>query len=84
MRHRRLGRTGLYVSELCLGTMTFGGQGAWWKNVGQVDQSSANALVERALAAGVDFIDTADVYRRAFRRRFSVRHCAISRCRAKT
>ena len=62
MRHRRLGRTGLYVSEICLGTMTFGGQGAWWKNVGQVDQSSANALVERALAAGVNFIDTADVY----------------------
>jgi aryl-alcohol dehydrogenase-like predicted oxidoreductase len=39
-----------------------GGQGAWWKNVGQVDQSNANALVERALTAGVNFIDTADVY----------------------
>ena len=62
MKHRPLGRTGLYVSEICMGTMTFGGQGAWWKNVGQVDQSSANALVERALAAGVNFIDTADVY----------------------
>jgi aryl-alcohol dehydrogenase-like predicted oxidoreductase len=62
MKLRPLGRTGLYVSEICLGTMTFGGQGAWWKAVGEVDQSSASALVERALAAGVNFIDTADVY----------------------
>lgn len=62
MKHRPLGRTGLYVSEICMGTMTFAGQGAWWKNVGQVDQNNANALVERALAAGVNFIDTADVY----------------------
>ncbi|MBR1221348.1 aldo/keto reductase [Bradyrhizobium sp. U87765 SZCCT0131] len=61
MKHRPLGRTGLYVSELCFGTMTFGGQG-WWKAMGEVDQGSANALVERALAAGVNFIDTADVY----------------------
>jgi aryl-alcohol dehydrogenase-like predicted oxidoreductase len=61
MKHRPLGRTGLYVSELCLGTMTFGGQG-WWKAMGEVDQGSANALIERALAAGVNFIDTADVY----------------------
>ena len=62
MKLRPLGRTGLYVSEICLGTMTFGGQGAWWKAVGVVDQSSASALVERALAAGVNFIETADVY----------------------
>jgi len=62
MKLRPLGRTGLYVSEICMGTMTFGGQGAWWKNVGEVDQGNANALVERALAAGVNFIDTADVY----------------------
>jgi aryl-alcohol dehydrogenase-like predicted oxidoreductase len=61
MKHRPLGRTGLYVSEICLGTMTFGGQG-WWKAMGEVDQGSANALIERALAAGVNFIDTADVY----------------------
>jgi aryl-alcohol dehydrogenase-like predicted oxidoreductase len=62
MKLRPLGRTGLYVSEICMGTMTFGGQGAWWRNVGEVDQSNANALVERALAAGVNFLDTADVY----------------------
>src|ERR1700692_4842667 len=61
MKHRPLGRTGLYVSEICMGTMTFGGQG-WWKAMGEVDQGNANALVERALAGGVNFIDTADVY----------------------
>ena len=61
MKHRPLGRTGLYVTEICLGTATFGGQG-WWKVWGEVDQASANQLVERALAAGVNFIDTADVY----------------------
>lgn len=61
MKHRPLGRTGLYVTELCLGTATFGGQG-WWKVWGEVDQASANQLVERALKAGVNFIDTADVY----------------------
>jgi aryl-alcohol dehydrogenase-like predicted oxidoreductase len=61
MKHRALGRTGLYVTELCLGTATFGGQG-WWKVWGEVDQASANQLVERALSAGVNFIDTADVY----------------------
>jgi aryl-alcohol dehydrogenase-like predicted oxidoreductase len=61
MRYRRLGRTGLYVSELCLGTMTFGGEG-FWKVVGQQDQETADALVRRSLEAGINFIDTADVY----------------------
>lgn len=61
MRYRTLGRTGLLVSELCLGTMTFAGRG-FWKVVGTLDQRAATGLVERALAAGVNFIDTADVY----------------------
>ena len=61
MKHRPLGRTGLYVSEICFGTMTFGGHG-WWNVMGEVDQGTANGLVERALSAGVNFIDTADVY----------------------
>ena len=39
MKYRPLGRTGMFVSELCLGTMTFGGQGEMWKKMGQVDQS---------------------------------------------
>lgn len=62
MKYRALGRTGLYVSELCLGTMTFAGQGDMWSKIGRVDQAAATALVERAIAAGVNFIDTADIY----------------------
>jgi len=61
MKYRPLGRTGLLVSEVCLGTMTFAGRG-FWKAVGTVDQKGATALVQRALGAGVNFIDTADVY----------------------
>ena len=62
MKYRPLGRTGMFVSEICLGTMTFGGQGEMWKKMGQVDQSGSNALIDAALKAGVNFIDTADVY----------------------
>jgi aryl-alcohol dehydrogenase-like predicted oxidoreductase len=62
MRYRRLGRTGLYVSELCLGTMTFGGEGGIWSAIGDVDQKGVDAMVEQALAGGINFIDTADVY----------------------
>jgi aryl-alcohol dehydrogenase-like predicted oxidoreductase len=61
MRYRLLGRTGLYVSELCLGTMTFGGQG-FWKVMGGLGQEAVNNLVKRAFDAGVNFIDTANVY----------------------
>jgi len=56
-----LGNTGLLVSELCLGTMTFGGKG-FWTSIGALDQSVADRIVARALDAGVNFIDTADVY----------------------
>jgi aryl-alcohol dehydrogenase-like predicted oxidoreductase len=61
MRYRALGRTGLFVSEICLGTMTFGGRG-FWQAIGQLDQGAATALVKAALDAGVNFFDTADVY----------------------
>lgn len=61
MRYNLLGRTGVYVSEICLGTMTFGGKGIY-QSIGQVDQDGATALVGMALDAGVNFIDTADVY----------------------
>src|SRR5688572_4069479 len=61
MRFNPLGKTGLFVSELCLGTMTFGGKG-FWEVVGKLGQSEAEALVGVALDAGVNFIDTADVY----------------------
>ena len=62
MRYRPLGRTGQFVSEICLGTMTFHGGAGFWRNIGTVDQAGATALVARALEAGVNFIDTADVY----------------------
>jgi aryl-alcohol dehydrogenase-like predicted oxidoreductase len=63
MRYNQLGRTGLYVSELCLGTMTFGGAGTGlWEKIGTLEQEPVDALVRRALAAGINFIDTADVY----------------------
>jgi len=61
MQYKKLGNTGLLVSEICLGTMTFGGQGMW-KAIGQVGQSDANKLIERAVAEGVNFFDTANVY----------------------
>ncbi|HBC47625.1 MAG TPA: aldo/keto reductase [candidate division Zixibacteria bacterium] len=61
MKLRWLGNTGIKVSEICFGTMTFGGQG-YWGNIGKVDQQGANKLVEMALEAGINFFDTADVY----------------------
>lgn len=63
MRYNLLGNTGLYVSELCLGSMTFGGaNGGMWQAIGRLDQQESLALVSAALDAGVNFIDTADVY----------------------
>jgi aryl-alcohol dehydrogenase-like predicted oxidoreductase len=62
MHANKLGRTGLFVSELCLGTMTFGGAEGMWKQIGALQQDEAERLVGRALDAGINFIDTADVY----------------------
>jgi aryl-alcohol dehydrogenase (NADP+) len=53
MQHARLGRTGLTVSRLCLGTMTFGLQ---------CDEPTSVAILDRAAAAGITFLDTSDVY----------------------
>ncbi|HEY2885561.1 MAG TPA: aldo/keto reductase [Rhizomicrobium sp.] len=61
MKYNQLGNTGLFVSEICLGTMTFGGQGMF-KVVGELDLKGATGLVSRALESGVNFLDTADVY----------------------
>jgi len=61
MRYRLLGRTGLYVSELCLGTMTYGGKG-FWEQIGSLQQAAVNEQVRLAYEAGVNFIDTANVY----------------------
>lgn len=61
MRYNQLGHTGLFVSELCLGTMTFGGEG-YFRQIGQVQQAEADALLRTAIDAGINFIDTANVY----------------------
>src|SRR5262245_52751516 len=53
MKQRRLGRTGLVVSEICLGTMTFGNQ---------ADERASRAVLDRAHEGGVDFLDIAEVY----------------------
>ena len=61
MKLKPLGRSGLYVSEICLGTMTFGGAG-FWKVVGTLGEQEVDRIVGSALDAGVNFIDTANVY----------------------
>jgi aryl-alcohol dehydrogenase-like predicted oxidoreductase len=53
MKRRRLGRSGLVVSEICLGTMTFGNQ---------ADERTSIAILDRAFDAGVDFLDVAEIY----------------------
>jgi aryl-alcohol dehydrogenase-like predicted oxidoreductase len=61
MQYRQLGRSGLLVSELCVGTMSFGASG-YWETIGGLDESAAQRLVDTAIDAGVNFFDTADVY----------------------
>ncbi|MBV9655819.1 MAG: aldo/keto reductase [Acetobacteraceae bacterium] len=62
MHYNQLGRSGLFVSELCLGTMTFGGAEGMWRQIGTLQQDEADALVRTAIESGVNFIDTANVY----------------------
>lgn len=63
MRYRKLGRSGLLVSELCLGTNMFGGaDDKFWQQYGGLDQKAANAIIAGAIEGGVNFIDTADGY----------------------
>ncbi len=64
MKYNQLGGTGIFVSEICLGAMTFGGNpdAGFWKAIGSLGQEEADKIIGRALAAGVNFIDTADVY----------------------
>jgi aryl-alcohol dehydrogenase-like predicted oxidoreductase len=61
MKYRLLGNTGLRVSELCLGTMTFGGKG-WAQYIGKLGQQAVDAIVRQSVDAGINFIDTANVY----------------------
>jgi aryl-alcohol dehydrogenase-like predicted oxidoreductase len=61
MHYRLFGRTGLYVSELCFGAMTFGGKGLY-ESMGKTAQTEADTLVSLALDSGINFFDTSDVY----------------------
>ncbi len=62
MKYNQLGNTGLLVSNLCFGTMTFGGGEGIWKMIGAVDQTGADELVKTSINRGINFFDTADVY----------------------
>ncbi|MEM6319361.1 MAG: aldo/keto reductase [Bacteroidota bacterium] len=61
MKYNNLGNTGLFVSELCLGAMTFGGQGMW-KAIGQQSQQDAQKLMEVSIERGINFFDNANAY----------------------
>src|SRR3984957_4133992 len=62
MKYHTLGPTGLLVSEICLGTMTFALGEGMWKPISGVEQNLADQLLKRSFDAGVNFVDTADVY----------------------
>ena len=62
MKYNFLGNTGLKVSELCLGTMTFGGGGGIWSSIGNLAQQEVDSLIKTSVDAGINFIDTANVY----------------------
>jgi aryl-alcohol dehydrogenase-like predicted oxidoreductase len=61
LRYRTLGKSGLSVSELCFGAMTFVGDSGW-RHVGELGQHEADSCIGRALDAGINFFDTADIY----------------------
>ncbi|MGI4803969.1 MAG: aldo/keto reductase, partial [Janthinobacterium lividum] len=61
MKYNLLGNTGLLVSEICFGTMTFG-SGGQWSAIGGIEQAGANDLMKSVADAGINFVDTANVY----------------------
>lgn len=61
MKYNLLGNTGLKVSELCMGTMTFGGKGRF-QVIGNLAQAPVDELMKKAIDGGINFIDTANVY----------------------
>jgi aryl-alcohol dehydrogenase-like predicted oxidoreductase len=62
MKYATLGNTGLLVSKLCFGTMTFGDGRGMYKAIGAVGQAAADELVKTSIESGINFFDTADVY----------------------
>jgi len=61
MKYNLLGKTGVLVSELCLGAMTFGGKG-YWEAIGKMSEDEVTLLVKTAYDNGINFIDTANAY----------------------
>jgi aryl-alcohol dehydrogenase-like predicted oxidoreductase len=61
MKYNQLGNTGVLVSEICLGAMTFGGKG-YWEAIGRLQQDEVNQLVKTSMDQGINFIDTANAY----------------------
>jgi aryl-alcohol dehydrogenase-like predicted oxidoreductase len=61
MKYNFLGNTGLVVSEICFGAMTFGGKGMW-EAIGKIQQNEVNDLIKVVVDSGINFIDTANVY----------------------
>jgi aryl-alcohol dehydrogenase-like predicted oxidoreductase len=61
MEYKQLGKTGVLVSELCLGAMTFGGKGMW-EAIGKMQQDEVNKLIKTSIDSGINFIDTANAY----------------------
>jgi aryl-alcohol dehydrogenase-like predicted oxidoreductase len=61
MKYNQLGKTGVLVSELCLGAMTFGGKG-YWKAIGELPQDEVTQIVKTSIDAGINFIDSANAY----------------------
>ncbi|NWH07607.1 MAG: aldo/keto reductase [Alphaproteobacteria bacterium] len=81
MRYRKLGPTGLVVSEICFGTMTFGGDG-FWTAIGTQDQATADSLVKNCINGGVTFFDTADIYSNGLSEKIlgqSIRNLSLAR-----
>lgn len=63
MKYNTIGKTGLRVSELCFGTMTFGGQqDDMWADIGKLQQKEVNEMLRAVIDSGINFIDTANVY----------------------
>jgi aryl-alcohol dehydrogenase-like predicted oxidoreductase len=62
MQYQLLGNTGVFVSRLCFGTMTFGGKATMFEAIGALDQKAADALVGQSIDGGINFFDTANIY----------------------
>src|SRR3990172_10957119 len=62
MQYQQLGNTGVFVSRLCFGAMTFGGSGTIYEMIGGLKQQDADTMVGECIDAGVNFFDTANVY----------------------